>query len=83
MLFQIGISIALAGSGLSKILNFTPYYALRNQAPVSLIYLFIYLFIIYFPISTTICHCLLNQSTHIKNKLLVLIILLEMKHQRE
>ena len=34
--FQVGVKITLASSGLTKIITFTPYYMLINQAKVGI-----------------------------------------------
>ena len=36
LVFQVGVKITLASTGLTKIITFTPYYMLVNKAPVTL-----------------------------------------------
>ena len=36
LIFQVGVRITLASHGLTKIIVFTPYYVVLNEAPVSI-----------------------------------------------
>ncbi len=46
IVFQVGVRITLASHGLTKIIVFTPYYVVLNEAPVSVYASYMYNYLV-------------------------------------